>query len=371
MGGNKWRPEKTSLAFDLVRGSCRDDAKAFGNGKPQSSVYSRKVVAAVEAFVRADRRQAAEAEQFDAQDMLFNTGGTTGMPDQTFDLISGTAVPPNPSHYITRCTGCAAAAPGTPHPLWSAFLDRITGGDGEFQAFLQRFFGYCATGSTVEHVFVFAYGTGANGKSTLLNTIRGIFGEYTTIADIGTFIASSNDRHPTDLAKLDGARLVVAQETQKGRQWDEAKIKALTGGDKMSARFMRQDFFDFTPKFKLFVTGNYKPRLESVDEAMRRRLLLLPFTVQIPPEDRDPDLADKLKTEWPAILRWILDGCGEWRRIGLRPPQSVTDATKEYFNDQDIVQQWLDDHTKDAGPYAWTATGVLTLRGRTGVMSAE
>src|SRR4030095_16895599 len=123
----------------------------------------------------------------------------------------------------------------------------------------------------------------------------------------GTFIATRAERHPTDLAKLCGARLVVAQETQKGRRWDETKIKALTGGDRITARFMRQDFFDFTPTFKLFIVGNHKPRLGTVDEAMRRRMLIVPFTVQIPLEERDRQLAEKLKAEWPAILRWCID----------------------------------------------------------------
>ena len=204
-------------------------------------------------------------------------------------------------------------------------------GNTELQGFLQRYIGYCCTGFTTEHVFVFAYGTGANGKSTFINTIARIFGDYATVADMSTFIASNTEHHPTDLAKLRGARLVVAQETQRGRRWDETKIKALTGGDKITARFMRQDFFDFTPTFKLFICGNHKPRLANVDEAMRRRLLLVPFTVQIPPAERDPQLAEKLEAEWPAILRWCIDGCLEWQRIGLAPPAIVRDATDEYF----------------------------------------
>ena len=205
-------------------------------------------------------------------------------------------------------------------PAVDAFLDRITADNAELQGFLQRYIGYCCTGFTTEHVFVFAYGTGANGKSTFINTIARILGDYATVADMSTFITSNTERHPTDLAKLRGARLVVAQETQKGRRWDETKIKALTGGDKITARFMRQDFFDFVPTFKLFICGNHKPRLGSVDEAMRRRLLLVPFTVQIPPAERDPRLAEKLKAEWPAILRWCLEGCLEWQRVGLAPP---------------------------------------------------
>jgi putative DNA primase/helicase len=176
---------------------------------------------------------------------------------------------------------------------------------------------------------------------------------------MATFIASNAERHPTDLAKLMGARLVVAQETQKGRRWDETKIKALTGGDKITARFMRQDFFDFVPTFKLFIGGNHKPRLTSVDEAIRRRLLLVPFTVQIPPAERDPQLTDKLWTERRAILRWCIDGCLEWRRIGLAPPEVVLDATKNYFADQHTLQQWLDDCTEDGGEFAFSRTTEL------------
>jgi putative DNA primase/helicase len=274
----------------------------------------------------------------------------------TFDLRNGTGRAPDPFDYITKKTACRCAPVGTPHPLWTKFLDRVTDGNGELQRFLQRYIGYCCTGFTTEHVFVFAYGTGANGKSTFINTVAGIFGDYATVADMSTFIATNIEHHPTDLAKLNGARLVVAQETKKGRRWDEAKIKTLTGGDKITARFMRQDFFDFMPTFKLFICGNNKPRLDSVDEAIRRRLLLVPFTVQIPPDERDRRLADKLKREWSAILRWMIDGCLEWQRIGLAPPPIVLDATAAYFLDEDILQQWLDECVEGRGQSAFSRT---------------
>jgi putative DNA primase/helicase len=351
--GKRWKPEKTHLAFDLARRSCRLDAQEYGNGKPPSAPLSAKTHAAVERLAKADRRHATALEQWDADDWLLNLDGVT------FDLKHGVDRPPHPDDHITKKAACVAAPEGTPHPVWSAFLDRITAGDVELQKFLQRFCGYCCTGETTEHKFVFAYCTGANGKSTFINAVREILGDYATVADVGTFIASRTERHPTDVAKLHGYRMAVGQETEKGRRWDEAKIKAMTGGDKMTARFMRQDFFDFVPKFKLWITGNHKPILVNVDEAMRRRMLLVPFTVQIPVEERDLNLPEKLKAEWPAILRWILDGCLEWQQVGLDPPKVVTEATDAYFDDQDLIKQWLEECTEDGGPFAFLSSSQL------------
>src|SRR5262249_9400947 len=154
------------------------------------------------------------------------------------------------------------------------------------------------------HALFFLHGLGANGKSVFLNTVSGILGDYHRAAPIETFTASRSDRHPTELAMLRGARLVTATETEEGRHWAEARIKALTGGDPISARFMHQDFFEFIPKFKLMIAGNHKPSLRSVDEAIRRRFNLVPFSVTIPAEERDETLAERLRTEWPGILDW-------------------------------------------------------------------
>ena len=157
------------------------------------------------------------------------------------------------------------------------------------------------------------------------------------------FTEGKYERHPTELARLRGARLVIAQETEKGRHWNESRIRALTGGDTITARFMRQDFFEFTPQFKLMIAGNHKPSLKTVDEANRRRIQLIPFTVTIPTPERDLDLFDKLKAEWRGILRWALNGCLEWQRIGLAPPATVRDATDKYLAAQDIVGEWLEE----------------------------
>jgi putative DNA primase/helicase len=236
-----------------------------------------------------------------------------------------------------------AVSPGGECPLWLKFLDRITNHDPEFQTFLQRMTGYALTGSVREHSLFFLYGTGANGKSVFLNTIAGIFGDYARTAPIETFISSINERHPTDLAGLMGARLVTAVETEDGRRWAESKIKNLTGGDRIAARFMRQDFFEFTPQFKLIIAGNHRPGLRTVDEAIRRRFHLLPFVVTIPAGERDRNLAEKLRREWPGILRWMVDGCIDWQRNGLTPPATVSKATADYLSQEDSLGLWLEE----------------------------
>jgi putative DNA primase/helicase len=208
---------------------------------------------------------------------------------------------------------------------------------------LQRVFGYCLTGSTREHALFFFYGTGANGKSVLINIISWILGDYQRMAPMETFTVTQNDRHPTELAWLQGRRLVTAVETEEGRRWADAKIKQLTGGDKISARFMRQDFFEYTPQFKLVIAGNHKLGLRSVDEATRRRFNLIPFSVTIPEDERDPQLLDKLKAEAPSILQWMIDGAVAWQEQGPAAPRVVLDATKAYLASEDALAGWIED----------------------------
>ena len=346
--GVHWQRDSTLHVYDRVRALCREAA----DSSQQRAVKSAKTVAAVERLARSDRKLAATVDQWDSEPMHLTADGIT------YDLTTGEGINCDPLDYNTKTTGCTMAPLGTPHPVWTTFLDRVLP-DREVQRFLQRYIGYCCTGLTREHAFIFAYGSGANGKSTFINTIAKVLGDYATTAAMETFIHSSNERHPTDLAKLHGSRLVVAQETQKGRRWDETKIKALTAGDRISARFMRQDFFDFTPTFKLLIGGNHKPRLFTVDDAMKRRLLLLPFTIQIPAAERDKQLMDKLVPEHPAILGWCVEGCLQWQSTGLAPPASVTEATDAYFADQDTVGQWIEECTYDAGPAAFTRLSAL------------
>ena len=271
--GTRWLFDETLRGFDLARKLCRQASAECNKSKAANVLASAKTVAAIERLAKADRRLAATTDQWDANPWLLNT------PDGVVDLKTGELRPHRPDDYLTRITAVGA---GGECPTWKAFLNRVTGGDTELQSFLQRMSGLALTGDTSAHALFFLHGTGANGKSVFLSTVSGIALGYHKTAPIETFTASSIDRHPTDLAGLRGARVVTAVETEEGRRWAESRIKALTGGDKISARFMRQDFFEFTPQFKLIIAGNHKPGLRSVDEAIRRRFHLIPFTVTIP-----------------------------------------------------------------------------------------
>jgi putative DNA primase/helicase len=332
--GARWQFDDTLTAFNHARMICRAAAAECNKAKLAKELASAKTVAAVERLARCDRRLAASVDQWDVEPWLLNT------PKGVIDLRTGIMREHRASDYLTHRT---AVVPEGDCPLWRAFLDRTTAGDAELQAYLQCLCGYALTGSTREHALFFLYGKGANGKGTFVNAISGALEDYHRAAPIETFTASHTDRHPTELADLRGARLVSATETEEGRRWAESRIKMLTGGDRVRARFMRQDLFEFVPQLKLVISGNHKPGLRSVDEAIRRRFNLIPFTVTIPPEERDKDLGDKLKAEWPGILQWMVDGCLAWQREGLNPPEAVTAATAAYLEAQDSLAAWLDE----------------------------
>lgn len=332
--GTCWRPDETLDVFNLARAVCRAAAAGVENRKMAPRIASAQTVAAVERLARADRQHASTVDQWDSDPWLLNT------PSGVVDLHTGKLRHAAREDYMTKIT---AASPGGDCPLWKSFLSRITAGDEELQRFLQRMCGYALTGETREEALFFLYGTGANGKSKFLNAVAGLMGDYAKPAPIETLLDSKNERHPTELAGLQGARLVTAIETEDGRRWAESKIKALTGGDRISARFMRQDFFDYVPQFKLVVAGNHKPGLRSVDDAVRRRFNLVPFTVTIPAPERDLELGEKLREEWGGILQWMIDGCLAWQCDGLCAPKVVSDATANYLASEDVLARWIED----------------------------
>lgn len=331
--GSIWKRNGTGLAFHFARELARqlvdgEEAKVRVQGSKAA------FAGAVERFARADPAFAVTAETWDRDPWLLGT------PSGTVDLRTGVLRPASPADGITK-TAAVTPSDMAECPLWLRFLDEATAGDAEMVRFLQDWAGYSLTGDTREHALVFVFGPGGNGKSVAVNVQVGIMGDYATTAAMDVFIASAGDKHPTDLAMLRGARLVTASETEEARQWAEIRIKQLTGGDRITARFMRQDFFTFLPSFKLQIIGNHKPGLRNVDDAARRRFNLVPFinTPAVP----DRQLEEKLKAEWPGILRWAIDGCLAWQRDGLVRPASIKTATEAYFADQDTFSAWLEE----------------------------
>lgn len=347
--GCRWKTDVRLQALALVRDLCAEVASDPLASRYAKSIASAKMVRAVEFLARADSRFAASADQWDTDPMLLNTTGGI------VDLRTGTLSPCDPAAHMTKVT---AVAPSGACPVFLAFLERIMASDADLISYVQRVLGYALTGDTSEHALFFGYGTGGNGKSVLIDTAAGILGDYSRSAPIEAFAESIGERHPTELAGLQGARLVTAVETEDGRRWAESRIKTLTGGDKISARFMRQDFFEYQPQFKLLIAGNHKPGLRTVDEAMRRRFHLIPFAVSIPESERDGGLKDKLRAEWPGILAWMIQGCLRWQEIGLSPPVAVRRATSAYLEAEDLLGAWLDECC-DADPCEWEPSANL------------
>ena len=209
--------------------------------------------------------------------------------------------------------------------------------------FLQRLFGYALTGSIEEQRFAFFYGTGANGKSTIVSTITDLLGDYAAIVPSELLMETQGERHPTYQAALRGARLAAAMELDEGRRWALARIKSWTGGEAITAGAMRRDPFTFRPEFKLLFSGNHRPAIRTIDEAIRRRIMLVPFTITVPMEKRDPKLRDALRGEWPQILNWLIEGCLEWQAGGLHPPACVLDATDRYLDAEDVLGHWVEE----------------------------
>lgn len=350
--GDRWLRDETNMVLDVVRQSCRQAANdVLMNSNMDTSkaqrqadkIASFRTITNVERLSRTYRCVATHPDEWDRDLWALNT------PGGVVDLRTGDIRAHASEDRFTKITG---VAPGGSCPTWLAFLQRATGGNDELIGFLKRMCGYALTGEVREHALFFVYGTGGNGKGTFLNTITHIMGDYQRVSGSETFTESPGDRHTTELARLQGARLVTAQETEEGKRWAESRIKALTGGDPITARFMRQDDFTFLPQFKLVIVGNHKPSFRSVDDAIKRRLHLVPFTAVIPASEKDPLLADKLKAEAAGILQWMIDGCLEWERNGLKPPQIVKESTDAYLGDEDSLQQWIDDCCDLGGGFA-------------------
>jgi putative DNA primase/helicase len=278
---------------------------------------------------------AVRVEDLDADPLLFNVA------NGTLDLRTGELKPHDPAQLITKLSPIAYD-PNTECPVWTKFLDDITAGDQDLIAYLRRAIGYSMTGNTCEHVFFMLYGSGTNGKSTFIEAIRSVFGDYSKASAFTTFMQQQSPSAPrNDLAALAGARFVTATESDDGNILAEAFLKQVTGGDKVTARFLRQEHFEFTPSFKLWLSTNHRPNIRGTDNGIWRRIKLIPFTVRIADDKIDRGLPEKLKAEAPGILAWCVVGLRDYLTQGLAEPDCIKNATNDYRGDEDPVGKFL------------------------------
>lgn len=330
----RWLRDERSLGFHLVRRFTRTLRDRLS--EPPRSLTRMAFCAAVERGARADPLLALSHEVWNTDPWLLGT------PDGVVDLHSGRLMPASPSLYISRHTTVAPAPAGTPAPVWQGFLDSATQGDKDFQGFLQRLAGYVLTGDVSEEVLTFLYGPGGNGKGTFLTAVISILGGYAVSLPIEVFTAGSRMNLEYYRAQMAGARLVTASETEAQATWAEAQVKEISGNDvPVSGRHPRGRPFVFRVQAKVVIVGNHAPKLKGRSPAMERRLRVAPFTNM--PAKPDLELKDKLRAEYPAILRWMIDGCLIWQRDRLGSAKVVSAATSTYFEQQDAFGRWIDE----------------------------
>lgn len=276
--------------------------------------------------------------QLDKHKMAFN------VPNGTLSLKSGQLVPAKRDYFITKFSP-VEFTDNADCPMWRRFLDDIFGGDKELIRYIQKAVGYSMTGDTSEQCVFFLYGTGRNGKSTFLDVLREIFGDYVSNIQPETIMVknSMGNGINSDIARLKGARMVTTVEPNEGVRLNEGLIKQLTGDDAVTARKLYGNEFEFKPEFKLWMATNHKPIIRGTDDGIWRRIHMIPFTVQIPIDKVDRQLKSKLEREYPAILRWAAEGCLLWQREGLKQPRAVLDMTREYRREMDVISGFLDD----------------------------
>lgn len=306
--------------------------------KDAHKLHNRSTILASLGLAQSMHTLVTSASQYDADPLLFNC--LSG----TVDLRDGRVRKHNPLDYMTQMGRTPLGAEGEDCPRWKQFLLEIMRGDAEMVDYLQRVLGYILTGDTSEQCFFMLYGMGANGKSTFINVVQHILGDYAKTAEFNTFLDLNRGAAPrNDLAVLTGKRFVVASEGSEGKSLDEAVVKQFCGGDNVSARLLHKELFEFRPVCKIMLATNHKPIVRGTDEGIWRRMRLVPFLANFTEAQRDPGLEHKLKAEAPAILRWMVQGCQLWLSQGLSMPQAVKEATSEYRSSMDVFQTFLEE----------------------------
>jgi putative DNA primase/helicase len=359
--GKRWRRDELGRAMASAKqtvGSMYDTAAAQLKGMRENHDLQDGERTAVAERVKQLVAHAAKSEDARALGRLLDLARSeTGIPimpetldtqpwllnvlNGTIDLHIGEIRPHCKDDYLTRLAP-VTFDPKAKCPRWDNFLSEIFDYSEALMGYLQRLVGYWLTGLTTEHALPVLYGTGANGKTTLIGTLFDLLGgDFSGKASRDLLLAVRGDKHPTCMAWLHGKRFVAAIETAEGARLDEALVKELTGGDPITARLMRQDFWTFLPTHKLALVTNHKPTVRGTDHAIWRRLRLIPFNVCFTPDKQDKELPAKLRAELPGILNWAIDGCLTWKLHGLADPQEVLAATEEYRTAEDRLGTFL------------------------------
>jgi putative DNA primase/helicase len=349
---NFWRPDERKLAFSWALDLCRELSKAVVARDPtraQATIQKIRFSGAVEQGARAMPQVATTQTDWDADPMLLGT------PGGIVDLKTGILRPGTHADMISRTTSVTPSI--IPEcPTWLAFLDYAMHGDDQLIRFIQRYFGYCLTGVVIEEVFLFMFGPGGAGKGTMVETIASIVGDYASTVPMEVFTGQSWSPTEYYRANMAGQRLIVANEPERGARWAEAFIKETTGGDMLSGRHPMGRPFRFKPSHKMAMQGNHMPKLRGKSTGMERRLRILPVTRK--PVTPDIHLKAKLIAEGPGILRWLIEGCLAWQKIGLNPPDAVLTAGSKYFEAQDVFTRWIEERCDLHDGFA-TETGKL------------
>lgn len=331
------------LAAETARGIAHTGPDA-GTEAERRAIYAHALRSenadALDRMLRCasrDPRVVVKAEALDRDPWLFATAGGIGV-----DLRTGEPRRLAPDDLVTKRSPIRFEGIDTPASTWERFLAEVLPSE-RLRAFVRRFAGYSLTGDVSEHVVAFLYGLGANGKSTFLEVLLAVLGDYGKTGAPDLLLAKRSERHLAELADLKGARLVTCSESGIDRSFDEPRLKYLTGGDRIKARFMFGDLFEFAPTHKFWIAANHKPRVRGGDDGIWRRIKLIPFTETIPEHKRDPRLREKLLAEAPGILAWAVRGCLEWQRDGLGEPEEVRDATAEYRASEDRIATFLEE----------------------------
>lgn len=347
--GTRWVDDETGevvrLARETVDSLYREAAaepdemrrKALGQHAVRSDSAAK--IAAMLSLAESEPAVAIRPDDLDRAGWLLNC------LNGTLDLRTGALRPHQRDDLITK-QAPVAYDPAATCPTFDAFLRQIMGGNADLSSYLQRLVGYCLTADVSEQGFDLFHGIGANGKSTLLTIILAMLGDYGKQAAPGLLMRKYGDAHPTEVADLHGARCVSVIEVEEGKHLAEVLTKQLTGGDRLKARLMRQDFFEFDLTFKIIMAVNHLPRVTGTDEAIWRRIRTTPFGVTIPRAEQDRRLPEKLKAELPGILAWAVRGCLEWQQRGLDPPREVQAATAQYRTESDLMGGFLDECTR-------------------------